>query len=86
MQLEVREEKMTRDDLIVAATCGTGLEADMMSATLAEAGIPFQVSSARAGIFGAGFAGPIPGGFTILVPVEFAEQARTQLGVATEES
>jgi hypothetical protein len=71
---------MNPDSWVAVANCGTGIEADMMVATLAEAGIGARVKSVRAGIFGQGFGGYVPGGFTIMVPAEDAERARDQIG------
>ncbi len=71
---------MRDDSWVAVANCGTGIEADMMVATLAEVGIGARVASIRAGIFGQGFGGYVPGGFTILVASEHADRARDQIG------
>ena len=70
----------TETTWVPALTCETGIEADMMRATLEGAAIPVQVSSARAGIFGAAFGGAVPGGFTIFVPEGDVVRARDLLG------
>ena len=61
------------------ASFSTGLEADIARATLEEAGIPVQVRSGRAGLFGLTFQGFLPGGITLEVPSPELERARDVL-------
>jgi hypothetical protein len=61
----------------VLATYSSGLEADIAIGQLEEAGIPaLRDSNDAVGIFGPGFQGTTPQGFTIRVPTEALKAAR----------
>ena len=61
----------------VLATYSSGLEADIVMGQLDQAGIPALRDGHNAtGIFGPGFQGTTPGGFTIRVPSQALEDAR----------
>jgi hypothetical protein len=61
----------------ILATYSSGLEADIAMGQLEQAGIPaLRDSNDAAGIFGAGFQGTTPHGFTVRVPTEALDDAR----------
>ena len=64
----------------VLATYSSGLEADIVLGQLEQAGIPaLRDSNDAAGIFGAGFQGTTPQGFTVRVPTEVLDDARAKV-------
>lgn len=66
-------------DWVELATFGTGFEADIAQQSLTEAEIPCLMRGNQAGIFGAGFQGPVMGGITLYVPASAIEAARDLL-------
>lgn len=66
-------------DWVELATFGTGFEADLAQQSLTEAEIPCLMRGNQAGIFGAGFQGPVMGGITLYVPASAMETARDLL-------
>jgi len=61
----------------VLATYSSGLEADIVMGQLEEAGIPaLRDNNNAVGIFGPGFQGTTPQGFTVRVPTEALDDAR----------
>lgn len=66
-------------DWVELATYGTGFEADLAQQSLTEAEIPCLMRGNQAGIFGAGFQGPVMGGITLYVPSSAVETARDLL-------
>ena len=58
------------------ATFQTGFEADIAQQSLDQAEIPCLLSGNQAGIFGAGFKGPVIGGIKLYVPSTAVEAAR----------
>ena len=68
------------------ASFKTGLEADLAVATLESAGIPCVVHGHnRAGLFGAGFQGAVPGGVEVWVPRDALEEAWELITVGADE-
>jgi len=72
---------MTDDhaEWVLLASFANGLEADQARAELEEDGIPALVRGAQAGIFGAGFQGPVMGGLDVYVPSPELDRARARL-------
>ncbi len=66
-------------DWVELATFGTGFEADLAQQSLTEAEIPCLMRGNQAGIFGAGFQGPVMGGITLYVPASAIATARDLL-------
>lgn len=66
-------------DWVELATFGTGFEADVAQQSLTEAEIPCLMRGNQAGIFGAGFQGPVMGGITLYVPSSAVNTARDLL-------
>ena len=66
-------------DWVELATYGTGFEADLAQQSLTEAEIPCLMRGNQAGIFGAGFQGPVMGGITLYVPSSAIQTARDLL-------
>lgn len=66
-------------DWVELATYGTGFEADLAQQSLTEAEIPCLMRGNQAGIFGAGFQGPVMGGITLYVPSSAVQTARDLL-------
>jgi hypothetical protein len=60
---------------VVVAKYPTVFDAERAKATLESAGIPTMLQSNGAGIFGAGYQGPAPGGADVLVPSEALDRA-----------
>jgi len=56
--------------------CNSGIEAEMLTDILKDAGIPTLVQSPTAGVYGYGFGGPTPQGVTISVPSDRLEEAK----------
>lgn len=61
------------------ATFATGFEADLAQQSLNEAEIPCLLRGNQAGMFGAGFQGPVMGGIMLYVPSTAVETARDLL-------
>lgn len=57
-------------------TVYTGLDVDLVRATLETEGIPVLVRGFQVGMFGTGFQGPMNEGAEILVPESALERAR----------
>ena len=57
-------------------TVSTGLEADMLRATLESAEIEVQIRGHIAGAFGAGYQGAMPSGLEVYVPSHELERAQ----------
>lgn len=68
-------------DWVQLATFPTGFEADVAQQSLTEAEIPCLLRGNQAGMFGAGFQGPVMGGITLYVPSTAIETARDLLGL-----
>ena len=68
-------------DWVELATFGTGFEADLAQQSLTEAEIPCLMRGNQAGIFGAGFQGPVMGGITLYVPSSAVDTARDLLAL-----
>jgi len=66
-------------DWVELATYGTGFEADLAQQSLTEAEIPCLLRGNQAGMFGAGFQGPVMGGITLYVPSAAIDTARDLL-------
>ncbi len=66
-------------DWVQLATFGTGFEADLAQQTLTEAEIPCLLRGNQAGMFGAGFQGPVMGGIALYVPSTVIDTARDLL-------
>lgn len=66
-------------DWVELATYGTGFEADLAQQSLTDAEIPCLMRGNQAGIFGAGFQGPVMGGITLYVPSSAVQTARDLL-------
>lgn len=67
---------MGSNDWARLTTVSSGLEADMLRATLETAEIPVQVRGHNAGAFGAGYQGTVPAGLEVYVPAHDLERAR----------
>lgn len=66
----------TSSDWIKLASFSTAFEADLAVAALESARIPaFVVGHQKAGIFGAGFQGPVIGGVEVRVPAALLDPA-----------
>lgn len=65
---------------VLLAKFGTILETDMARQSLEAEEIPVLVRGAYAGVFGAGFQGPVMGGIELLVPDVELARARALLG------
>lgn len=63
-------------DWVELTTFGTGFEADLARQSLTDAEIPCLLRGNQAGIFGAGFQGPVLGGIALYVPSPAVETAR----------
>lgn len=63
------------------ANFATGFEADLAQQSLNEAEIPCLLRGNQAGMFGAGFQGPVMGGITLYVPSSAVDTARDLLGL-----
>lgn len=73
---------MSEDGWQVLATYASGLEADIAMAQLEVAEIPaVRDSNDSVGIFGPGFQGTTPKGFTVRVPSAALEDARVVVGL-----
>lgn len=68
-------------DWVQLTTFSTGFEADFAQQSLTEAEIPCLVQGNQAGIFGAGFKGPVIGGITLYVPSAALVAARDILEI-----
>lgn len=68
------------DSWALLHTCVTGFEAEMLQQQLEAEEIPVLVRGGRAGIFGAGYQGGVPGGIELLVPLSALEEARAIIG------
>ena len=68
-------------DWVQLATFGTGFEADLARQSLTDAEIPCLLQGNQAGIFGAGFQGPVMGGITLYVPSTAVGTARDVLAL-----
>jgi hypothetical protein len=66
-------------DWVELATFSTGFEADLAQQSLTEAEIPCLLSGNQAGLFGAGFKGPVIGGVKLYVPSSAMDAARDVL-------
>jgi hypothetical protein len=66
-------------DWVQLTTVSNGLEADIAQQTLDEAEIPCLLQGNQAGMFGAGFKGPVIGGIALYVPSSALETARELL-------
>lgn len=66
-------------DWVQLATFATGFEADFAQQSLTEAEIPCLLRGNQAGMFGAGFQGPVMGGITLYVPSTAIDTARDLL-------
>lgn len=60
----------------VAAEFPAVYQAEMAAEMLKQAGVPAVVRAESSGIFGPGYAGTVTGGARVLVPDEFADEAR----------
>ena len=69
-------------DWVQIATFATGFEADLAQQSLTEAEIPCLLQGHQAGIFGAGFQGPVMGGIKLYVPSSAVDTARDLLDLA----
>jgi hypothetical protein len=67
---------MTEQQWALLTTVYTGLDVDVVRATLETEGIPVLVRGFQVGMFGTGFQGPINQGAKILVPESALERAR----------
>lgn len=66
-------------DWVQLVTFSTGFEADLAQQSLTEAEIPCLLRGNQAGMFGAGFQGPVMGGITVYVPSTALDTARELL-------
>lgn len=66
-------------DWVELATFGTGFEADLARQSLTDAEIPCLLRGNQAGMFGAGFQGPVMGGIALYVPSTAIDTARDVL-------
>lgn len=69
-------------DFVTVGVYSTRFEAELAQARLESADMPSLIQShAAAGVFGPGFQGAVPGGFTLLVPREHLAEAEEILGI-----
>ncbi|HUR91480.1 MAG TPA: hypothetical protein VMY38_02285 [Gemmatimonadaceae bacterium] len=66
-------------DWVQLATFATGFEADLAQQSLTQAEIPCLLRGNQAGMFGAGFQGPVMGGIKLFVPSSAIDSARDVL-------
>lgn len=66
-------------DWVQLATYATGFEADIARQSLTDAEIPCLLRGNQAGMFGAGFQGPVMGGIVLYVPSTAIDTARDLL-------
>lgn len=66
-------------DWVQLASFATGFEADLAQQSLTEAEIPCLLRGNQAGMFGAGFQGPVMGGIQLYVPSSAVDTARDVL-------
>lgn len=66
---------------VLLHTCANGFEAEMLTQQLEAEEIPVLSQSAKAGIFGAGYQGGVPGGIDLFVPASAVAEAREIIAV-----
>ncbi|MGK2934501.1 MAG: putative signal transducing protein [Gemmatimonadaceae bacterium] len=66
-------------DWVQLTTFSNGFEADIAQQSLNEAEIPCLLQGNQAGMFGAGFKGPVMGGIALYVPSSALQTARELL-------